>query len=82
MKKQMDMDVMRNLENMQLEEARALAKSQLQMKKTSTKYNNLLRDLDRAKTSREVERIMWNVMLAGEGFGMPGSAWQKLHSNT
>lgn len=82
MKKQMDLNVMRNLENMSIEEARELAKAQLQMKKTSTKYHNILRDLDKAHTAREVERIMWNVMLAGEGMAMPGSAWQKLHSNT
>lgn len=65
-----------------LEEARAYAKTQLKMKKSSTKYNNLLRDLDRAPTPAEVERIMWNVFLAGDGFAMQDSAWQKLHRNT
>ena len=69
------------ISKLSLEEARALAKSQLQMKKSSTKYNNLLRDLDRAPSSREVERIMWNVELVGQGLSMPDSAWQKLHRN-
>lgn len=64
-----------------LEEARAYAKTQLKMKKSSTKYNNLLRDLDRAPTSREVERIMWNVELAGQGLAMPNSGWQKHHKS-
>lgn len=82
MKKQMNLEVMRGLESMSLEEARAFAKSQLQMKKSSTKYNNLLRDIDRARTSREVERIMWNVMLAGEGLQQKNSDWQKLHKNS
>ena len=82
MKKQMNLEVMRSLEPMPLEEAKAFAKSQLQMKKSSTKYNNLLRDIDRASTSREVERIMWNVMLAGEGLQQKNSDWQKLHKNS
>ena len=68
-----------DLERMPLNEAKEYAKSFLQMKKSSTKYHNLLRDIDRAPTSREVQRIMWNVFLAGDGFSMPDSAWQKHH---
>lgn len=75
----MDMDIMRSLERLPLNEARELAKSQLSMNKSSPRYLHLIRDLDAAKTSREVERIMWNVLLAGEGFAMTDSAWQKMH---
>jgi hypothetical protein len=70
-----------NFKGMNAEEARVHAKTQLKMKKSSTKYNNLLRDLDRAPTSSEVERIMWNVFLAGDGLAMRDSAWQKHHRN-
>lgn len=80
MKKQMDMDVMRNLENLPLEEARELAKSQLKMKRNS-RYIKLIHDLDQAKTSREVQRITWFALLAGEGLSVTGSKWQQEHNS-
>ena len=80
MKKQMDMDVMRNLENLPLEEARELAKTQLKMKRNS-RYIKLIHDLEQAKTSREVQRITWFALLAGEGLSVTGSKWQQEHNS-
>lgn len=78
MKKQMDMEVMRNLEKLPIEEARDIAKSQLKMKRNS-RYIKLVHDLDNAKTSREVQRIIWFALLAGEGLATTGSKWQQEH---
>lgn len=80
MKKQMDMEVIRDLEKLPLEEARALAKSQLKMKRNS-RYIKLIHDLDQAKTSREVQRITWFALLAGEGLSVTGSKWQQEHNS-
>lgn len=79
MKKQMDMEVIRDLEKLPLEEARTLAKSQLKMKRNS-RYIKLIHDLDQAKTSREVQRIVWFALLAGEGLAVTGSKWQQEHN--
>lgn len=68
-----------DLAKLPLLEAREYAKSWLQMKKSSSKYNHLVRDLDAAPSSREIQRILWNTFLAGDGLAMQGSAWQKLH---
>jgi hypothetical protein len=69
-----------NLEALTLVEARAKAIALLNALPTKkSKINNLIRDIHRARTSREVQRIMWNMYLAGTGFGVSGSDWQKFH---
>lgn len=72
-----------HLENLPLADAQAKAIAILKDTKTKqAKVNNLIRDVMRARTSREVQRIMWNTMLAGTGFGTIDSPWQKLHKMT
>ena len=71
---------MLTFENMNLVDARAAAIELLGTLKTKqSKINNLIRDIERAKTSREVQRIMWNMYMAGTGYGVSGSSWQKFH---
>lgn len=72
-----------HLENLPLATAQAQAIAILQGTKTKqAKVNNLIRDVQRARTSREVQRIMWNTLLAGTGFGTVDSPWQKFHKMT
>ena len=72
-----------HLEHLPLAEAQAHAVSLLKAFKTKqAKVNNLIRDVQRARTSREVQRIMWNTLLAGSGFGTVDSPWQKFHKMT
>ena len=68
-------------ENMSLEDARAKAIGLLnKMAKTKkSKINNMIRDIENSSSSREVQRIMWNMYMAGTGFGVAGSDWQKFH---
>lgn len=44
-----------------------------------SKISHLVHDIRKARSSREVQRIMWNTYLAGTGFGLLDSGWQKLH---
>jgi hypothetical protein len=68
------------LENLSLEDARRTAiELLLDLKIKKSKFNNLIRDIKNAKTSREVQRIMWNMYMAGTGYGVGGSDWQKFH---
>ena len=68
-------------EHLTLDEARAQAIVMLRslVKVKVSKINNLIRDIERAKNSRDVQRIMWNTYMAGTGFGVSGSDWQKFH---
>lgn len=50
------------------------------IEKTHTKANKkaaLIRDIQAAPNSKELSRIMWNVLLAGEGMITVGSQWAK-----
>lgn len=72
-----------HLENLPLAAAQAKAIAILKDTKTKqAKVNNLVRDVQRARSSREVQRIMWNTLLAGTGFGTVDSPWQKFHKMT
>jgi hypothetical protein len=72
-----------HLENLPLAEAQAQAVSLIKsFRAKQAKINNLIRDVHRARTSREVQRIMWNTLLAGTGFGTVDSQWQKFHKMT
>lgn len=73
-------DTLRELAKLDLDSARSTALGMLvKPKKISTRYTGILRDLNKAKSSREIERIMWNVVLAGEGMASINSPWQQLH---
>ena len=72
-----------HLESLPLPEAQAQAISILKGTMTKqAKINNLVRDVQRARSSREVQRIMWNTLLAGTGFGTVDSPFQKFHKMT
>jgi hypothetical protein len=77
-----DIEVLRDLENMTIDEAKNEAMSIIE-KMTKTKgavVNRLKHDVDSAPTPSEVSRIMWQVYLSGTGFGTIGSAWKKHYS--
>ena len=68
------------LEELPLDEAKVKAYQILiALKAKRSKIGNLLRDIEKAPSSREVQRIMWNTYLSGTGYGISTSAWQKLH---
>jgi hypothetical protein len=70
------------LEELPLDEAKIKAYQILTaLKAKRSKIGNLLRDIEKAPTSREVQRIMWNTYLSGSGYGISTSAWQKLHNS-
>ena len=69
-----------HLEQLGLAAAKSKAIEMLKGTNTkATKLNNLIRDIERAPSSREVQRIMWQTMLSGNGLGTLGSKWQSLH---
>ncbi len=80
MKKKMDTDVMRRLDTMPLDQAKELAKEQLTSMKRNSRFIKLSHDIDRAPTSKEVQRIIWFALLAGEGLSVTGSKWQQEHN--
>lgn len=83
MKKEIfDVEILRTLETMRLDEAKSHAVSIIE-KMTKTKaavVNRLMHDIEVAPTSSEVSRIMWQVYMSGTGFGTIGSAWKKHYS--
>lgn len=80
MKKKMNIDAMRILNTLPLDEAKALAKEQLTSMKRNSRFIKLTHDIDRATTSAEVQRIIWFALLAGEGLSVTGSKWQQEHN--
>jgi hypothetical protein len=78
-----DPDFLRGLHELSLEEARRVASDLVNSGTTKpSKKAHLIRDFMSAKSSAEVSRIMYNAMLAGTGFGIQGSAWQRLHGGS
>lgn len=52
------------------------------IEKTKTKPKKkaaLLRDIKAAPNPKELSRIMWNVLLAGEGLATTNSKWQQMY---
>lgn len=80
MKKKMNIDAMRILDTLPLSEAKAMAKEQLTSMKRNSRFIKLTHDIDRAPTSKEVQRIIWFSLLAGEGLSVTGSKWQQEHN--
>ena len=73
-----DHDLLRDIERMDCSEARAQCINMVE--ETSTKPNKkqaLIRDIEEAPNSKELSRIMWNVLLAGEGLSTMNSNWQR-----
>lgn len=72
-----DPALLNNIESMEHSAARTHCLEIIQNTKTkATKKAALIRDIQAAPNSRELSRIMWNVLLAGEGLITVGSAWQ------
>ena len=78
----MDLEILQKLDKMELTEARDAANSLIDVKKTKkVVHNRLIYDLDKARNSREVSRIMWQVYMSSSGFGISDSAWKKHYNN-
>jgi hypothetical protein len=76
-----DLDVLRNLELMPLDDAREVSIDIIKSSKTKpVVMNRLVYDITKALTSREVMRIMWATYMSGTGFGTIGSKWKKHYS--
>lgn len=75
--KQMDVAELSALETFPLEEAQQKAVAMLDPSTKPTRLNRLKYDISKARTPREVMRIMWNAYMAGTGYGVPTSQWQR-----
>lgn len=75
-----DPEVLRNLETMEHSEARTICLNLINKSKTrANRKAALIRDIEVAPSSKELSRIMWNVMLAGEGLPVSNSLWQQTY---
>lgn len=75
-----DPALLRNLETLSLTEARSICLDIVSETKTKAiKKAALIRDVNAAPSSAELSRIMWNIMLAGEGLATTNSAWQQMY---
>jgi hypothetical protein len=78
-----DPELLRQIESMQCPEARTICLDLIKNSKTKEpKKSALIRDLESAPSSKELSRIMWNVLLAGEGMAISTSAWQSQYGGT
>ena len=78
----MDTKILSQLEKLSLKKAQQLAVSLIDRKKTSKiKVVRLERDIAQAPNSTEVSRIMWNVLLGGEGLSTTDSQWNNFYRN-
>lgn len=72
-----DTGILRQLETLTHLEARAVSLDLIKGSNTKAlKKAALIRDIERAPSSKEISRIMWNVLLAGEGLATTNSVWQ------
>lgn len=77
-----DPNVLRDIEKMTHSAAKELCLELIQGSSTkATKKAALIRDINAAPNSRELSRIMWNVMLSGEGLAIADSLWQKTYGS-
>jgi hypothetical protein len=73
-----DLDVLRGLEKLPLNEAKTISIDIIKTSKTKpVVMNRLVSDLSKAPNSKEVSRIMWQTYMSGTGFGTLNSAWKK-----
>jgi hypothetical protein len=73
-----DLDILRNLEKLSLNEAKTISLDIIKTSKTKlVVMNRLIRDLTAAPTAKEVSRIMWQTYMSGTGFGTLNSSWKK-----
>ena len=78
----MDLDTLRTLDKLPLEDAKKVAVSLIDVTKTKKLVlNRLQHDIAKAWDSAEVSRIMWQVYMSGTGLGTLGSAWKKHYAS-
>lgn len=77
-----DSDLLRNIPNMPLTEAKELGFAYVGGLKTKrVKAERLRRDIQNAPTSDEVCRILYMLELGGEGLTTVGSKWKDHYRN-
>jgi hypothetical protein len=75
---EMDIDALRSLDKLPLEDAKELAVSLIDVTKTKKAVLARLQcDISKAWSPAEVSRIMWQVYMSGTGLGTIGSTWKK-----
>ncbi len=75
-----DPSLLRQIETMEHSVAKQACLDLIEASKTKAmKKAALLRDINAAPNAGELSRIMWNVLLAGEGLVTVGSAWIKTY---
>lgn len=78
-----DTGLLRSLEAMEYAEAKSVSLDLIRKSKTKAlKKAALIRDIESAPSAKEISRIMWNVLLAGEGLAISTSAWQSQYGGT
>lgn len=76
-----DLDILRDLEKLSLKEAQSVSISIVKASKTKpASMNRLVYDITKARTAKEVTRIMWYTYMSGTGYGVINSSW-KQHYN-
>lgn len=81
----MDADIIRTLNTLSRDQAFDTALKELESIKSGTKTSKFLqlqRDLKSARDSQEIQRIMYQVLLAGDGLRTLNSAWHSRHVKT
>ena len=73
----MNVESLNSLEHLPLDQAQRSAISMLDKNTKPTRLLRLKHDIMKARTAREVMRIMWNAYMAGTGYAVPTSHWQK-----
>lgn len=69
------------LTGMTILDAKAAALAIINKSKTKAiKKQHLLRDIQNAPTTKEIERIMWMSALSAEGLSSMSSSWNKDHA--
>jgi len=81
--KNSDLEAIRQLEKLSLEEAKEAVKSWMVKPKSKNglfKYNHLMLDIENAPSLPSLIKTTWNIVLAGEGLNVNGSQWQREHA--
>ena len=76
----MDMEKLNSIETLPLNLAKEVAIGLISPKTKPVVLFRLKQDISKAFSSREVLRIMWNTYMAGTGYKVPTSAWQKRYN--
>ena len=73
-----NLEILRDLNTKSLEEAQKISIHMLEQSDTkAARKMRLIYDIEKANTANEVSRIMWTTYMAGTGFRVVGSEWNK-----